>query len=60
MYPNRTIAQIAASALPAMLAAAFTTPTACAQEPTPGFNNKIPTEAFSDKTWRPGEIELAR
>jgi hypothetical protein len=42
MNLNRTILKVAASAVPAVLAAALMTPSAFAQEPTPGYNNKIP------------------
>jgi hypothetical protein len=42
MNPNRTIHKVAAFAVPAVLAAALMAPTAFAEEPTPGYNNKIP------------------
>ena len=42
MYLKRTIHKVTAFAVPAVLAAVLMTPTAFAQEPTPGFNNKIP------------------
>ena len=41
MNLSRTIHKVAASTVPAVLAAALMTPTAFAQEPTPGYNNKI-------------------
>ena len=42
MNLNRTKHKVAAFAVPAVLAAALMTPTAFAEEPTPGYNNKIP------------------
>jgi len=42
MNPKRTTPKITVSAMPVFLAAAVMTPMACAQDPTPGFNNKIP------------------
>ena len=42
MNLNRTIHKVAVFAVPVVLAAALMTPTALAQEPTPGYNNKIP------------------
>ena len=42
MNLNRTIHKVAAFAVPAVLAAALMAPTAFAEEPTPGYNNKIP------------------
>jgi len=42
MKLNRIINKVAVFAVPAVLATALMTPTAFAQEPTPGYNNKIP------------------
>ena len=50
MNLNRTIHKVAAFATPAVLAAALMTPTAFTQEPTPGFNNKIPESILTPDT----------
>ena len=47
MNLNRTIHKVAAFAAPAVLAAALMTPTAFAEEPTPGYNNKIPEKIMT-------------
>ena len=60
MNLNRTIYKVAAFAVPAVLAAALMTPTAFAQEPTPGYNNKIPESIMTpDKVeTRVGTLEF--
>ncbi len=50
MNLNRTIHKVAAFSVLAVLAAALMTPTAFAQEPTPGFNNKIPESILTPDT----------
>jgi hypothetical protein len=47
MNLNRTIHKVAAFAAPAVVAAALMTPTAFAEEPTPGYNNKIPEKIMT-------------
>ena len=50
MNLNRTIHKVAAFAVLAVLVTALMTPTAFAQEPTPGFNNKIPESILTPDT----------
>ena len=60
MNPNRSTHKVTAFAISAVLAAVFVTPTAFAQEPTPGFNNKIPESILTpDKSLtRLGTLEF--
>ncbi|MFA9404170.1 MAG: DUF1254 domain-containing protein, partial [Anaerolineales bacterium] len=56
----RTIHKVAVFAVPAVFAAALMTPIAFAQEPTPGYNNKIPESIMTpDKVeTRVGTLEF--
>ena len=60
MTLNRTIHKVAVFAVPAVLAAALMTQAAFAQEPTPGYNNKIPESIMTpDKVeTRVGTLEF--